>query len=91
MVSPKNRGIRGEGTRLKRKAMKKLSGGLIALICALFSIGLTLDGISISTSFSQSFNILSVVSLIMGSTAIIVAIGLWKKGRKLQRYWKKKK
>jgi hypothetical protein len=91
MVSPKTRGIRGRGTLLKRSAAKKLSGGLIALICALFSIGLTLEGLSMNTILNQPFNLLSLIGLIAGSTAIIVSLGLWREGRKMQNYWKRKR
>ena len=90
MVSPKTRGVRGRGTRLKREAMRKGGGGLLALICALFSIGLTLEGLSISTIFTQSLNLLSLIGLVGGSLAIAVAIGLWIRGRKLQSYRKPK-
>lgn len=91
MVSRKTRGKRGRGTLLKKKAMKKVSAGLITLICTLFTIGLTLEGISLSSLISQPFNLLSIIGLVVGSAAIIAAIGLWREGRKLQNYWKQKK
>ena len=91
MVSPKTRGIRGRGTLLKRSAARKLSGGVIAIICALFSIGLTLEGLSLNTILSQPFNLLSLIGLIAGSSAIIASIGLWWQGRRLQRYWKRRR
>jgi hypothetical protein len=91
MVSPKTKGKRGRGTLLKRKAMRKVSAGLITLICTLFTIGLTLEGISISTFFTQTFNLLSIIGLVGGSAAIIAAIGLWREGRRLQNYWKRKR
>ena len=90
MVSPKTRGIRGRGTRLKREAVKKGGGGLLAIICALFSIGLTLEGLSISSIFTQSLNLLSLIGLVGGSLAIGAALGLWIRGRKLQKYRKPK-
>ena len=86
MVLPRTRGIRGRGTRLKRKAFKKLSAGLVAIICALFSIGLTLEGISISILGQSSLNALSVIGLITGFVAMITAVKLWSQGRKLQKY-----
>ena len=91
MVSPKTRGIRGRGTRLKKQAVKKVSGGILALICALFSIGLTLEGISVSTIINSPINLLSLIGLFLGIVAIIVAVGLWKEGHKLQHYWKRKR
>ena len=91
MVSPKTKGIRGRGTFLKKKAMKKVSAGLITLICTLFTIGFSLEGISISTLFSNTFNVLSIIGLVIGSAAIIAAIGLWREGHRLQNYWKQKR
>ena len=91
MVSPKTRGIRGRGTLLKRRAIKRVSAGLLTLICTLFTIGLTLEGLSISTLFSAPFNILSLIGIAVGSAAIIAAIGLWKQGTKLQNYWKRRR
>ena len=91
MVSPHTRGIRGRGTRLKRKATKKFSGALVAIICALFSIGLTLEGLSITIIGQDSLNLLAIIGLITGIMAIVVAVRLWSEGNKLQKYWKRKK
>jgi hypothetical protein len=91
MVSPRTRGIRGRGTLLKKKAVKGLGAGLITLICTLFTIGLTLEGLAISTLLSAPFNVLSLIGLTLGSAAIIAAIGLWREGTRLQNYWKRKR
>jgi hypothetical protein len=91
MVSPKTRGIRGRGTLLKKKAFKGLSGGLIALICALFSIGITMEGISINNILTQPFNLLSIIGIVGGSSAIIAGIGLYREGHRLQNYWRRRR
>lgn len=91
MVSPKTRGIRGRGTLLKRSAARKLSGGVIAIICALFSIGLTLEGLSVNTFLNAPFNLLSLIGLIAGSAALVASIGLWLEGRRMQKYWKRRR
>jgi hypothetical protein len=86
MVSPRTAGIRGRGTRLKRTAKRRISGALIAIICALFSVGLTLEGLSFSMLGQRSVNLLSLVGITLGSIAIISAVKLWHEGRKLQSY-----
>lgn len=91
MVLPRTRGIRGRGTLLKRKAVRGLSSGFVALICALLTIGLTLDGLSLTVLGEDTFNILSIIGLAAGTTAIIGAIKLWHEGVKLQHYRKPKK
>ena len=91
MVSPRTRGIRGRGTLLKKKAKRNISAGLITIICALFSIGITLDGIFLTTFFSPPFNILSIIGFVIGTTAIGAGFSFWMRGRKLQRYYKRKR
>ena len=91
MVSPKTRGVRGRGTLLKRKAKKQLGSGLLALICALFTVGISLEGISITTMIDSSLNILAVIGLVIGIIALATAFGLWREGHRLQKYWTRKK
>jgi len=88
MVSPRTRGIRGRGTRLKRLALKTGSGGLIAIICTLFTIGLTLDSIAFSSIISGPFNLLSIIGMVTGTIAILAALKFWSEGYKLQHYRK---
>jgi hypothetical protein len=91
MVLPRTRGIRGRGTRLKKVAVTKLSGGVIGVICALFSIGLTLEGISLTYFGQRSLNLLSMIGIVIGSIAIAGGIKLWHEGRQLQNYRKPKR
>jgi hypothetical protein len=71
--------------------MKELSAGLISIICVLVTIGITLEGISLTTILSQPFNVLSIIGFVIGIVAITAAFSLWKKGHELQHYWKRKR
>jgi hypothetical protein len=91
MVSPKTRGVRGRGTLLKKKAKRQLGSGLVAIICALFTVGISLEGISLTTMIDSSLNMLALVGLILGIIALATAFGLWREGHRLQKYWTRKK